>query len=237
MAFGFTACDGDDLGLLGSITLTSSNVNGDQPYANDQQFNFHSAICNVNLSDAHVQVDDAGIDTTVSGSLGAVFVGTTESLLSATDFDNITYPLCGIRLNDTVTGTYTFSYNVDWSLLELIDTTNFNKMITDGIAMSGLISSIFVVASGNDAFYLGISGNVNITTFGSNGETVDGTINNVNCIYITAEHLENLMALTAEQRNSINPATEFPTITFNGSMSSRRADIQTVMNALDNLND
>ena len=236
MAFGFTACE-DDLGLLGSITLTSSNANGDQAYAADQTFNFQSAICNVNFSDYHLQIDSLGIDTTITGSLGSVFVGLTENLLSANDFDNITFPLVGINLRDTVVGQYDFNYIVDWSFIELIDTTNLNRMICDGIAYSGMLGNIFVVAASEQSFYMAVSGNINITSFGGNGELVNGTINNAVCVYITRDHLQNLMALTPEQRLSINPATEFPTLTFNGSMESRRASIQTVMQALENMNE
>lgn len=236
MAFGFTACE-DDFGLLGSITLTASNANGEQPYADGQTFDFHSAICNVNVSDVHIQYDSLGIDTTITGSLGSVFVGLTENLLSADDFDNLTYPLVGINLRDTVVGTYQFGYPVNWELIELIDTTNYNRMITDGIAVAGQLGNLFVVAASDHAFYLAVNGNINITSFGGNGETVNGTINNMVCIYITRDHLQNLMALTAEQRNAINPATEFPTITFNGNMESRRASIQTVMQALENMNE
>lgn len=236
MAFGFTACE-DDLGLLGSITLTTSNANGDQAYAADQTFNFHSAICNVNLSNVHIQYDSLGIDTTVNGSLGAVFVGTTDNILTAEDFNNITFPLVGINLRDTVVGTYQFSYNVNWSLIEMIDTTNMNRLICDGITYSGMLGNLFVVAASEQSFYLAIAGNINVTTFGRNGETVDASINNMECIYVTRDHIRNLMALTPEQRMAINPATEFPTLTFDGGMSSRRASIETVMQALETLNE
>lgn len=236
MVFGFTACE-DDFGLLGSITLTSSNANGDQPYAADQTFEFHSAICNVNFSNYHLLIDSLDVDTTVTGSLGAVFVGLTENLLSANDFDNITFPLVGINLRDTVAGEYAFGYPVDWTLIEMIDTTNMNRMITDGIALSGMLGNLFVVAANETSFYLAVNGNINITSFGRNGELVNGSINDVQCIYITRDHLHNLMALTPEQRLSINFATEFPTITFNGRMESRRASIETVMQALENMNE
>ena len=236
MVFGFTACE-DDLGLLGHITLTSSNAIGDQPYAADQTFEFRSAICNANFSNVAIHIDSLNIDTVLNGSLGAVFVGLTESLLSATDFDNITYPLCGINLRDTVTGTYNFTYNIDWSLIEQIDTTSINKMITSGMAVSNGLGNVFVVASSDHAFYLAVAGNINVTEFGGNGSLVKGNINNATCIYVTREHIENLAALSAEQRASINLLTEFPMITFNGTMESRRASIETVMQALDNMDE
>lgn len=236
MALGFTACE-DDLGLLGSINLTTSNANGEQAYVDGQTFNFHSAICNVNLSNVHIQYDSLGIDTVVNGSLGAVFVGTTDNLLSAEDFNNITFPLVGINLRDTVVGEYQFRYNVTWSLIEMIDTTNMNRLICDGINYAGMLGNLFVVAASNSSFYLAIGGDINVTNFGRNGETVDASINNMECIYVTREHIQNLMALTPEQRLAINPAVEFPTITFNGGMQSRRASIETVMQALDRMNE
>lgn len=236
MVFGFTACE-DDLGLLGSITLTSSDANGEQPYASDQTFDFHSAICNVNFSDFHLVIDSLNVDTTITGNLGAVFVGLTENLLSASDFNNLTFPMVGINLRDTVVGEYAFGYPVNWQLVEMLETTNMNRLITDGIAVSGMLGNLFVVAVSETSFYLAVNGNINITSFGNNGELVNGSINNAQCIYVTREHLRNLMALTPEQRMSINFATEFPTITFNGSMESRRASIETVMQALENMDE
>ena len=237
LTFGFSACEGDDMGLLGSITLTTSNAIGDQAYTADSTFEFHSAICNANFSNVAIHIDSLGIDTVLNGSLGAVFVGLTESLFSASDFDNITFPLCGINLRDTVTGTYNFTYNVDWSLVEQIDTTSLNKMITSGMAVSNGLGNIFVVASSDNAFYLAVAGNINITQFGGNGSLVCGSINNVICIYVTREHIETLMRMPASQRESINMLTEFPMLTFNGNMESRRTSIQTVMQALENMDE
>lgn len=236
LVFGFTACEGDDLGLLGSITLTTSNAIGDQPYAADQTFEFHSAICNANFSNVAIHIDSLGIDTVLNGSLGAVFVGLTENLLSASDFNNITFPLCGINLRDTVAGTYNFTYNIDWSLIEQIDTTSINKMITSGMAVSNGLGNIFLVASSDNAFYLAVAGNINVTEFGGNGSLVNGTINNAICIYVTREHIEQLMDPSTD-RTSINLLTEFPMITFNGNMQSRRTSIETVMQALENMNE
>ncbi len=236
LAFGFSACD-EDLGLLGHITLNTSNAIGDQPYTNDQQFDFHSAICNANFSNVTIHNDSLGIDTVINGNLGAVFVGLTQNLLSADDFSNITFPLCGINLRDTVTGTYTFAYNVDWSFVEQIDTTSLNKMITTGMAQSSQMGNMFVVAASETAFYMAVTGNINVTEFGGNGSLVKGTINNMLCIYVTRDHLETLMAMPASQRASINLLTEFPMITFNGTIESRRASIQTVMQALENMDE
>ena len=138
---------------------------------------------------------------------------------------------------DTVTGTYNFTYNVDWSLVEQIDTTSLNKMITSGMAVSNGLGNIFVVASSDNAFYLAVAGNINITQFGGNGSLVCGSINNVICIYVTREHIETLMRMPASQRESINMLTEFPMLTFNGNMESRRTSIQTVMQALENMDE
>ncbi len=236
LAFSFSACD-EDLGLLGNITLTSSNAIGDQAYVADQTFEFHSAICNANFSNVAIHIDSLGIDTVINGSLGAVFVGLTDNLLSASDFNNITFPLCGINLRDTVAGTYNFTYNIDWSLVEQIDTTSLNKMITSGMAASNGLGNIFVVAASENSFYLAVAGNINVTEFGGNGSLVKGNINNVMCIYVTREHIETLMRMPASQRESINMLTEFPFITFNGNMESRRASIETVMQALETLDE
>lgn len=237
LAFGFSACDGEDLGLLGHITLTTSNAIGDQAYTADSTFEFHSAICNANFSNVAIHIDSLDIDTVLNGSLGAVFVGLTDNLLSADEFTNITFPLCGINLRDTVPGTYNFTYNIDWSFVEMIDTTSLNKMITSGLAQAGNLGNLFTVVASENAFYVAVAGNINVTEFGGNGSLVKGSINNLMCIYVTRDHLETLMAMPQSQRESINMLTEFPFITFNGNMESRRASIQTVMQALDNMNE
>ncbi len=236
LAFGFSACD-DDLGLLGNITITSSNAIGDQPYAADQVFEFHSSVCNANFNNVSIHIDSLDVDTVINGSFGTVFVGLTESLLNVEDINNITFPLCGINLRDTVTGTYDFTYNVDWSFIEQIDTTSLNKMITTGLVQANALGNLFAVAASETAFYVAISGNINITEFGGNGSLVNGSINNMVCIYVTRDHLETLMQMPASQRAAIDLTTEFSTITFNGSMESRRASIETVLQALDDMNE
>lgn len=239
LTFGFSACEEiENLGLLGNITLTASNTLGtDQPYEAGQTFEFQSAICNAHLADVHIQNDSLGIDTVLNGELGTVFVGLTENLLSAEDFDNISFPLVGINLRDTVVGEYAFTYNIDWSFVEQIDTTSLNKMITSGLAVSSGLGNVFVMAASETAFYVAISGNINISEFGGNGSLVRGTLNNVFCIYVTRAHLETLRAMPPSQRNTINLISEFPSIVFNGTMESRRASIETVMQALDNMNE
>ncbi len=237
LAFGFSACEGDDLGLLGHINLTTSNAIGDQAYTNDQTFEFHSAICNANFSNVAIHIDSLDIDTVLNGNLGAVFVGLTDNLLSADDFNNITYPLCGINLRDTVPGTYNFTYNIDWSFIESIDTTSLNKLITSGLAVSGSLGNLFAVVADENSFYVAVAGNINITEFGGNGSLVKGSLNNLMCIYVTRAHLETLRAMPASQRESLNLLTEFPFLTFNGNMESRRASIETVMQALENMDE
>ena len=236
LAFGFSACE-EDLGLLGRITLTTSNAIGDQAYANDQTIEFNSAICNANFSNVAIHIDSLDIDTVLNGNLGAMFVGLTQNLLSADDFGTITYPLCGINLRDTVAGTYTFSYDINWNLVEQISNTTINKMITDGMAQSNQMGNLFVVAASETAYYVAVGGNINISEFSGNGGLVKGTVNDVTCIYVTSDHLETLMAMPASQRESINLLTEFPLVTFNGSLESRRASIQTVMQALDDMDE
>ena len=238
LAFGFSACDGEDFGLLGHINLTASNpCFGEQAYIDGQEFEFHSAICNANFSNVTIHNDSLGIDTTLNGSLGAVFVGLTDNLLSADDFNNITYPLCGINLRDTVVGTYNFTYNIDWSFIESIDTTSLNTLITSGLAVSGSLGNLFAVVASENAFYVAVAGNINVTEFGGNGSLVKGRLNNLVCIYVTREHLNVLREMPASQRASLNLLTEFPMITFNGNMESRRASIETVMQALEDMDE
>lgn len=231
-AFGFTACeDLEDLDLVGHINLTATNpVGGTQAYADSTALNFKSAMCNVNIDSVYIDAGEyAG---TYDIHAGTVMVGTTQNLVS-NDIANITYPLCGINLRDTIVTTYPISCPVnDFSFFQYLDTADVNSLITTGLAIGDDLGNLFAVAVSEEAFYIGYSGSINITSYGrSELQRVEGTVNNVEAIYVTVSELEALVALPVDQRPT-DLANYFPHITFNGSISSMRADITTVMDAL-----
>ena len=224
-AFSFSSCDElGDLDLVGHINLTTSNpVAGlpglTQAYTDSTELNFKSAMCNVHIDSVYINA-------------GTVMVGTTQTLIS-NDVANLTFPLCGINLRDTVVGTYNISMPInDFSFIDYLDTTDVNSIITTGLAIGENLGNVFAVAVSDSAFYLGHSGSVSITAYGGDFQRVEGTVNNVEAIYITLEQIEYLASLTEQQRASFDLAAYLPRITFNGAISSMRADINAVLDAL-----
>jgi len=227
--FGFTSCeDLADLDLVGHINLTATNpTGGDQAYADSTTLNFTSAMCNIN-------VDSIVIDTMAAEvNVGTVMVGTTQTLLSD-DIANLSFPLCGINLRDTVPATYSISCPInDFSFFEYLDTTNINSLITTGLAIGDNIGNLFAVAVSEDAYYIGYSGSITLTSFGRNMMSrVVGSVNDVEAIYVTGSQIEALANMSATERAAIDLTTYFPHITFNGSISSIRAEIEAVIDAL-----
>lgn len=225
--FGFAACEGDNPfenltdvpDLLGHINLTVSEATaGDQAYADGDVLNFASAMSNVNLT----------IEDTLVVDYGSVLIGTEANLLSG-NVANITFPLIGINLRDTVTGNYEINCPVNQiSFFENLDTSDWRNLITKNQPNLG---NIFVVAANEHAMYIGYEGTVNITKFNGMGTLVEGTVNNVKALYVTEQDIEDLM--DEDDPASINIVERFPHVTFNGEIASRRADMQAVLQALD----
>lgn len=231
-AFSFSACEGfEDLDLVGHINLTATNpTGGDQAYTDNTTVNYKSAMCNVNVDS--VLIESGELAGTYAVFAGTVMVGTTQTLVS-NDIADITYPLCGINLSDTNTGVYEISCPVnDFSFFQFLDTTNVQSLIASTQTVNEVLGNLFAVAVSEEAFYIGFSGSVNVTSYGRNElSRVEGTVNNVEAIYVTVSQIEELVNLPEDQRPT-DLASYFPHITFNGSFSSMRADIDSVLEAL-----
>ena len=231
-AFSFTACeDLEELDLVGHINLLATNpTGGNQAYADSTALNFKSAMCNVNIDSAYIDAGEyAG---TYDIHAGTVMVGTTQTLVSD-DIANITFPLCGINLRDTNRGDYVISCPInDFGFFQYLNTTDVNSLITSGLAIGEDLGNLFAVAVSEEAFYIGFSGTIHVTAYGRRElSRVEGTVDNVEAIYVTVPQIEALVALPVDQRPT-DLANYFPHITFNGSFSSMRADITTVVDAL-----
>ncbi|MCR5444449.1 MAG: hypothetical protein K6E96_02040 [Bacteroidales bacterium] len=234
-AFAFNACD-PDLDLVGHINLMATNPQQgfpglEQAYVDSTALNFKSAMCNVSIDSVSIEAGE--YSGTYDIHAGTVFVGTTQTLIS-NDVADLTYPLCGINLRDTVVGTYEISLPIDdFSFIDYLDSTDVNTLISSGLSISETLGNVFAVAVSEDAYYIGFAGNVTISNYGAEYHRVEGSVNNVQAIYITAEQIEYLVNLTPEQRATVDLAAYLPKITFNGQISSMRANIDAVMQALD----
>lgn len=233
MAFGFSACENSD--LFGSIKLEASNavagtVSSTQAYAAGDSVVFMSALSNVKLDSLAVVDTTLGVDTTVYNlDAGTLIVGSVENITKA-DFESLTYPLCGINLRGDQAKTYPISCPIDKiEFFKYLDTSNVNNLIANGLSFNDEMGNLFAVAVSEDAFYIGYDGNVVISKFGGDGSTIDGKLDNVKCVYVTVQQIEALAKLETVP----NLDTYFPTITFNGTITSRRLPLDTVLKALE----
>ena len=234
-AFGFTSCDMDlddllndeELNLAGHITLTTANPSGTpQAYGQGDTIRFKSAACNIT---EYVQ-DTMGVPV----EAGTVMVGTHDNLLSSNNSQaTLSFPLIGINLRGTSAQNYTVSCPIDdFGFFEYLSETDVNLLITRGIMYANCLGSLFAVAVDSNSYYLGYSGNINITNFGVEGDVVEGTVN-VTALYVTKDEVEHI-ANDENYRNSIGDlATHFPSITFTGNIASRRVPIEAVIDALE----
>ena len=233
LAFGFTACD--DTNLMGSIKLVASNpvagtVSSTQPYANGDSIIFISALSNVKLDTVAITDSTLGIDTTVYNvNAGTMIVGSVDNITKA-DFESLTYPLCGINLRGEEAKAYTISCPIsDLAFFQYLNDLDVDALIANGLNYAGMLGNLFAIAVSEESFYIGYEGTVDITKFGGDGSTVDGTLKDVKCIYVTVPQLEELV----KNGTSGDLTTYFPTVTFNGTISSRRLPLDTVLKALE----
>lgn len=233
---GFASCDMDledllndeELNLTGHITLYSSNptageLGNVQEYGNGDTLRFKSAACN--LTEA-----TPGFET------GTMIVATHDNLITNNNEANLSFPLAGINLRGTSAQNYTVNCPVhDFGFFEYLSNTDVNLLITQGIMYSNYLGSLFAIAVDSNSYYLGYQGNINITSFGEDGDLVEGTVN-INALYVTKDEVERI-ANDPDYRSTISDiSTHFPSITFTGEISSRRVPIQMVIDALEENN-
>ncbi len=239
-----TSCEGTDIteilggdDALGNITLTTSNPTGNQIYAGDSTITFKSAIGNVNIRQLDIDIDTMGADfdtTMLNINAGTIFVGVNGANITA-NTANINWPVCGINLRDTNTGTYLVSVPVDnFDFLEYIDTTSINSMITTGLNFQGRPSPHFALTVHRDEYSIGYFGRIPVTSFPGAGEMVEGTINNVRAFYITLDQVRAILDMDPADRPA-NLVAALPSITFNGTFSSLRANMTSVINRVNEL--
>lgn len=231
--FGMTSCEGEDINLsqftgqdvLGHITLTATNVQQGQPLTEGQTIELKSAMCNVKF-DTVYEGEDVNVDA------GALFVGTASDII-ANGNTSINFPLCGINLRDTVAKNYVVSCPIDnFDAFEYAKQENWNALL---ISNSVHLTNVIVLAMDEENYFLGYDGSINITEFSAVGGLVKGQINNMRAFYITKAQMEALWAMTEEERGAYTPVNYFQSVTLNGEISSRRANIADVVNTLNEL--
>jgi hypothetical protein len=97
------------------------------------------------------------------------------------------------------------------------------------------LGNVVVLAMDEDNYFLDYQGSIEITEFSSVGSLVKGQINNLKAFYITKTQMEALWAMSEEERSAITPINYFQSVTLNGEISSRRANMEDVLNSLEEL--
>ena len=233
-ALGFTACEeGSDTQLLeqiieqndlvGHITLTINDVSGVQPYVNGDTIRFKSAVANVKIDTIYME------DGTTINSLeaGILMMGTRDNVVTA---EQIEAPYLGINLRDTVTGPHTISCPIDnIQFFQYLSETDLEELILSGIAFQG-VGNLFAIAQNDDHYYIGYSGTIDVSERGSkDGDAIKCDVN-VNTLYVSETQLDDL----ANNRISVN---DVPKARFTGEVSSRRANMTVIINALESQED
>lgn len=228
-----------DTDALGHITFTASNLVGDQLVVNGQEFDFKSSLCNVSIDSIHLafHYGDHSADTVINDlNIGSILLGVYGDQITE-NTSNIEFPMVGINLRDTVPGEYIFHFDIsDWDFVNYLDTTSFYTMVRTGWAMTPDLGNLFAMAESISAIYVAYDGAINITTFGSEGNRIKGSIDNVKCLYITRAKLVELKNMTAEERDAVVLEDYFSKVTFNGEISSRRTEIGTILQAIEDAN-
>lgn len=242
----FASCDEDlssifNSDALGTITLTTSQAaNGDQLYGNDTTVTFKSGLCNVDHRNIHIDVDTLGVDydtTLLNVNAGAIYIGV-NGVNVMENTANIDWPLFGMNLRDTVVGTYLIRVPVNtFAFLHFLDTTSINSLVATGLTFQSLPFNLFAVAANKDAYYIGYHGSVSVNNFGPDGTMIEGTFNDVKAYYITTEKIREMLALSPAEQATTTLANELPSITFNGTFTSRRANMTSVINRVNEMDE
>jgi len=240
---GFSACDGNEAqlqnqlqqyagsDLLGHIYLLPSEPqNGAMFQYNHSAVNvdtmkFKSAMCNASFTYEGEMTDSA-----VVVDAGALFFGSYTDII-AEGTVNIQFPMIGINLRDTMPGDYTISVPTgDFSFIEDLNEHNWSYYLTNNDIQYG---NMMVVAVSEDDYYICYEGSIHISEFSTVGTIVRGAVQNVKAFYVTKQQLELLLAIPESAREALTHY--LPTITFNGEISSRRANIEQIVDELEDM--
>lgn len=214
------SCDPEEIvnAISGNVSLTVSCEGVDNLYTDGQTLAFSSSVTDV---------------ITDSATAEMIFLGANINL---TESDaSIAAPYLGFVIADTVTGTYQIDNVMTAENIAKFTPQNFLTTVTG--------NNVFVIVASDTSLYIAKEGSLTLTSYPSvMFETAEGTINNVKCYYATDSkmaYIKNLLnaanagdAAAIATLASINVEELFPTVTFNGSFSSRRMIVQTLLDSL-----
>lgn len=171
--FAFSACEIDGLedlidtnSILGRIDVTTSNGQDGVTYEDGTTIRFMSSLCNAVVTDT---------------SLYTMVLATQRNLVDDNAYE-LSYPLIGMKLFDTVAGVYTFNHVMSYEFLISVD---WKHLLT----ANDTVGNMFVMAVDEDGFYFGMNGSIEISEYNGMGTMVKGNINNLQAVYMSRSRM------------------------------------------------
>ena len=202
----FASCDPESLttvmeeGLYGSANVTITDNNG------SQNIGYQSSI-----------IDHFVKEDPVSG----------QTYVAAIDFSanidlskgELTFPFMAYQITDTIVA----SYPCDQLLTEQrLHNFNFDSIAALISNPSGF--NMMVIAVSDTSWYVSNSGSINITSFPTVGNVVQGNFNNIGAYYFTMSDVERLND-ALENGADFNLNQFFHPVTITGTFTSRRTTV------------
>lgn len=171
--FAFSACEIDGLedlidtnSILGRIDVTTSNGQDGVTYEDGTTIRFMSSLCNAVVTDT---------------SLYTMVLATQRNLVDDNAYE-LSYPLIGMKLFDTVAGVYTINHVMSYEFLISVD---WKHLLT----ANDTVGNMFVMAVDEDGFYFGMNGSIEISEYNGMGTMVKGNINNLQAVYMSRSRM------------------------------------------------
>lgn len=220
----FVSCDPEDIrniidSVTGNATLVATS-DAENFYANNEQIEFTACAGD------YIYTDDS--------VLCNVYVGANVNFIEDVP-ESIGAPFFGLRLTDTVCGTYQLQNIVSKENIAFITPERLLTEVTD--------ANIFVLAAADSVAYLAKSGTAEITSYPGFGEVSEVTLTNVQAYYVPkakAMHVRDLVEASnngdldaISELAALNIDEYFPTVTFSGSISARRMPVAKIMESLE----
>ena len=171
--FAFSACEIDGLedlidtnSILGRIDVTTSNGEDGVTLEDGTTIRFMSSLCNAVVTDS---------------SLYTMVLATQRDLVDDNTYE-LSYPLIGMKLFDTVAGVYTINHVMSYEFLISVD---WKHLLT----ANDTVGNMFVMAVSEDGFYFGMNGSIELTEYNGMGTMVKGNINNMQAVYMSRSRM------------------------------------------------
>lgn len=171
--FAFSACEIDGLdelidtnSILGKVQVTTSNGEAGVTYVDGTTLRFNSSLCNAVITDT---------------SLYTMVLATERDLVDNNEYE-LSYPLIGMKLFDTVAGVYNINHTMSYEFLISVD---WKHLLT----ANDTVGNMFVMAVDEDGFYFGMNGSIELSEYNGMGTLVKGNINNLRAVYMSRSRM------------------------------------------------